>query len=54
MEDIFSEKESKEEKINQFLFQGDTPRMVAERMGSLAPLFDAVSPSWILSHKEKH
>jgi len=32
--------------------QGDTPRMVAERMGTLAPLFDAVSPSGVLSHRE--
>jgi len=32
--------------------QGDTPRMVAERMGTLAPLFDAVSPSGTLSHRE--
>ena len=32
--------------------QGDTPRMVAERMGNLGQLFDAVMPSGVLSHKE--
>ena len=32
--------------------QGDTARMVAERMGKLAHMFDAVSPSGVLTHKE--
>ena len=32
--------------------QGDTPRQVAERMGSLGPLFDAVMPRGVMSHKE--
>ena len=32
--------------------QGDTPRMVAERMGNLGPLFDAVMPRGVRSHKE--
>ena len=32
--------------------QGDTPRMVAERMGNLGQLFDAVMPRGVISHKE--
>ena len=32
--------------------QGDTARMVAERMGKLAHMFDAVFPSGVLTHKE--
>eukprot|EP00090_Calanus_glacialis_P035310 TRINITY_DN6029_c0_g1_i3.p1 TRINITY_DN6029_c0_g1~~TRINITY_DN6029_c0_g1_i3.p1 ORF type:complete len:242 (+),score=96.44 TRINITY_DN6029_c0_g1_i3:46-771(+) len=32
--------------------QGDTPRMVAERVGNLGPLFDAVMPRGVRSHKE--
>eukprot|EP00092_Neocalanus_flemingeri_P087592 GFUD01110565.1.p1 GENE.GFUD01110565.1~~GFUD01110565.1.p1 ORF type:complete len:194 (+),score=72.65 GFUD01110565.1:53-634(+) len=32
--------------------QGDTPRQVAERVGSLGPLFDAVMPVGVMSHKE--
>ena len=33
--------------------QGDRPVDVARRMGSLAPLFEAVTPAAVLSHKEK-
>jgi hypothetical protein len=32
--------------------QGDTPRKVAERVGNLGPLFDAVMPRGVMSHKE--
>ena len=32
--------------------QGDTARMVAQRMGKLAYMFDAVSPSGVLAHKD--
>ena len=32
--------------------QGDTPRMVAERVGNLGPLFDAVMPRGVRGHKE--
>ena len=32
--------------------QGDTPRRVAERMGNLGQLFDAVMPRGVMSHKE--
>merc|ERR1712179_310318 len=32
--------------------QGDTPRKVAERMGNLGQLFDAVMPRGVMSHKE--
>ena len=39
-------------KVDMANMQGDTPRMVAERVGNLGQLFDAVMPRGVISHKE--